>query len=385
MTVAWLSHIDDMGFAKLIWNTYRHAWSVIPFPFIGFIIKRLPMTSHSKMVKLIIGFVIIACLIGILQTLSSGALLSGFVTNQLFLGFLTPLPSKLFAEIAAAGADNGVFIGSIFRAHGTLLQTNHFSALLVALGGFVLGVVISGEYKRLRKWALVSLILVVVAIVATFGITSYFAFTGLIAYVIVSNRRQLIKYLFKNLAILFLALFGIPLLIVGIITVRSQLAGEESVFTSRLDRFFRPEESNGFNSSGRIWLWSVVLDRVSESPILGTGRQITAREARWEDSDTAVGAHNIYLMYALYTGLPGQAMFIGLFCWIVIATKNVAKSGSSPSIRSYALSAHYLSVGLAILGVSFDWVVLNNVALLFWFLGGMCISSSKNLRRQIVR
>lgn len=370
-TAAWLAHPYGRGPVQLIWHIYKNVWIFLPMALMGVMIGGASDRTRRMFAHLVIGLSAVSAAIGLLQTLTGGRMLSGLLTNERFLGLLTPLPGDLKASLlrdmalANMAGNESIFIGPVFRAHGPFLHPNPYSSMLAAAAAFTLAYAFPPGQAAQRRFV-VALAVIIAAMLASIGIAGYTAVLAVIGYTVLTRTPALLHALRRPQTIVIGALAAV-VLVGGIASLPQWSDRLPAPLAQRLNRLVRPDQSGGFN--GRFAAWSVVLQRIEDSPVFGTGRPVTLREAGWLPSDTALGAHNAHLVVALYTGLPGLLLYLLLLSLFLRASWVASRRLASPDDRTLAFACHLLVVALAVVGIAQDWVVDGSIAGLFWLCG----------------
>ena len=376
-TMAWFSHPGDRGLLQLIWHIFKNIWVFTPFPIIGVMLARASTQLRWYFIRVVLVITCFISVLGILQTLTSAYYFSGLFTNYRYLGFLTPLPQDLYDTIIfdtqmmrATGSDN-YFVGPFFRAHGPFLQSNPYSTMLAALSAFSLAFVLMDKRRPVSHLARATFILAMIAMLMTFGLTGY------VALLVTTSYAMLIRFkdtLYILLNVWFIS-FMLGVLLAGGFWLannpRSLMEQIPEPVVQRLMRLSSIEKSRGFNN--RFMLWTVVTERIADRPLLGTGREVTAREAGWADMDSPLRPHNSYLTVAMYNGIPAAMVFFIIVFYGIRRTWQIYTQGLDQATRTLGLACHLSFVGLAIMGLTDDWVIQQSAGGFFWICTGLSV------------
>lgn len=379
MTLAWFTHPAGRDPVRLVWHIFKNVWVFLPFPLIGVILAYASPRARRAFIVLVLLLSSVSALIGVLQTLSGGALLSGLLSNQRFLGFLTPLPADLYAtfirDLATARAvgGDGYYVGTIFRAHGPFLHPNPFASMLAGAAGFALGLLLIPVSRRFGRLVTIAFVVILAGLVATLGIAGYAAIAGVVGYAMLVRFPFVLRQILRPWVALLIALVvvGGPLLVIA------NFENLPSPVQERLQRLVRPDRSGGFN--GRFLAWEVVFERISANPVFGTGQPVTLRDANWLDSDTPLGAHNTYLVVPLHHGVVPGLLFVFFLFFFLRMSWLVFRRAPDPETRALGLGAHLMFVALAIVGIAQDWTVDVSIFGLFWITGALCTGLAARL------
>lgn len=382
-TLAWISHTGDRATPQLVWHIFKNVWAFSPFPIIGAMLAYSPERLQRHFVRTILGLTCLIALLGIVQTLTGGRLMSGILTNQRYLGFLTPLPADLYTifipnlEVAKAIGGDSYFVGSIFRSHGPFAHANPYSSMLAALGGFALAFILMGRQLPVTRLQKTTVVLVFTAMLSTLGLAGYAALGITTAYALVVRYSVTLRALVRPSLLLVLAAALAGGLIWVVMSPKPLMEQIPAPLAQRLSRLTTVQQSGGFN--GRFRAWSLVVERVAESPLLGTDRHVTVREAGWADQDTPLGSHNTYLVVALYNGVPAALVFLVMLLYSIRQSWVVYRRGVDAQMRALGLACHLGFVALAIGGMAQDWIWEASIGGLFWIWAALSVGLAGRL------
>ncbi|MFO0773144.1 MAG: O-antigen ligase family protein [Nitrospiraceae bacterium] len=137
----------------------------------------------------------------------------------------------------------------------------------------------------------------------------------------------------------------------------------------------------------RVDVWSLAAGDIAAHPFVGIGygsKNFTARYAGRPELEKAAGAHSLFIMLTLGSGLPA----LGLFVWLVVATVS-AQLRASRSLRMMGEPWHMLSVAAAVMLIGFavrnlfDVMLIGGLANLFWMLVAMSFQPVLIVRRSV--
>lgn len=363
-------HADGLGLQP-IWAFYRNELIGLMFLLAGIVLAWRPTAVQHNMLALLIGSFAVEGAIGIVQTASGGQLLAGF--NH-YLGFLTPLPgnmqlpASLIELLLRLGGDNGIFVGSIFRAIGTHRQSNWFAVSMIGGLALCIGTVAGNPASRLRWWGFGAGSVMVVALFLSFTRTGYVAFVAMCVWYFLfwqSVRGRLQTFFMVALGMLLL----VPVLV---ITMPIVVEGLDELVIARLEQIRQPFKSLA-QESFRIRLWEIAFSRVAESPWFGTDAAIKLPEVLpYIAIDLDVPLHN-QLVASIYSGgyvLGGIYLFtiIWLF-WKSGHLKTRAKH--IPLVTTWAIAANLCFVGFAVEGIGINWMAGASLPGIYWLVAGM--------------
>lgn len=122
--------------------------------------------------------------------------------------------------------------------------------------------------------------------------------------------------------------------------------------SSPVSRLFNPTFSDQHSADSRLILWSAAVSMVQASPILGVGvGNYKAALNRVHGPIKFSVAHNTYLEIAAELGLPGLAVFLGIFVmtfWSTERVRRAARRGGSPLVGRAAEAIQVGLVGYAV-------------------------------------
>lgn len=286
-----------------LWVAYQNSIvSSIIYPIMCIIIN-----SRSK-IQLALNTLIltatIASIIGIIQTLSSGSIFSGFTTNGLYLGFLYPLSYKALEERLMDYGLSKAFLlvgTNIYRAHGAMYSHNYFGVFLSVSSILTFGK-LSGTTLRKGILFSLSLFLQLAALIATFSRAAWVAiFIGLAVYWYADMRYQMGKI--STAFLRRIALVAVLIIMIGMIFSSSEIAKERLATIGEL--------SENQDVISRILIWQIACEQGMEHPFLGNGCMpiYNVPDQAW-----GVSGHNILFDIFYRHGAIALAMVI-YFMW----------------------------------------------------------------------
>ncbi len=387
MTVAWMVNPGQRGMMQLVWHIFKNTWWMIPYAIIGILLAKSSLSVKRHFIASLLFWASVSALIGIVQTASSGNLLSGLATNQRFLGFLTPLPPDRFAymdfdairEQARTGLGGGIFFGPIFRAHGPFSEPNLFTATMVPIVCFTVGLLITDPSVKSIRGVWLALLLTLLASIISFGIAGYFALLCVFACICIVRWHTVLRQLFK-IRLLLLGgglILGLIFLLIMIEPSRILTPEQSASLAQRFNRLTTPLESV---QEARGNFWAVAIERIQQSPWLGTGKILEQRDFGW-NVDGEVSVMNMYLYLALVTGIPSQIGFVLLLFIFLWTSWRVAQSNLDIQTRSIASACFLLFLSVVVMGVTYDWLGYEGIGHLFLISGGMCVTFAAQIPR----
>ncbi len=211
LVAAWVVHPYDKGPSQLVWHIFKNGLFMLPLPIVACLVAYGSPRLQRAFYRVILGVSVLAASLGIIQTISGGRVLSGLLTNQRFLGFLTPLPSNLYdtfirdLNVARLTGGDGYFVGSIFRAHGPFLHPNPYASMVGAAACLALGFWLTSTTPREYRARLAALVVMVLGVVASLGITGLAALACVAVYALLLRSRPILSMLLKPAVVLALS------------------------------------------------------------------------------------------------------------------------------------------------------------------------------------
>lgn len=297
-------------------------------------------------------------LIAVIQTISSGILLSGVMTNDRFLGFLTKFPPETL------GTDPAVlrahfYINTIFRGHGTFYRANGFGAFMSIMIGLTWGLF---RQARGRRQIFFGLLLgaQLAGLIATFSRTAWAAAIAAIAIAIFIEtffwgKRQLTR---RQIQLFFMSVFFGALVLV--IALQSNAAAD------RLNSLLNPGQVA--EVQWRVFIWKRALESIIAQPWFGTGiATVVSNEPLIGKGD--FGAHNLFVGLAFERGLPALFIFLFLMGRFFTATWRSLRSEQA-LLPEKGLATGVFASGVAFLlvGMGSSMLDIENLRALFWVL-----------------
>jgi len=136
--------------------------------------------------------------------------------------------------------------------------------------------------------------------------------------------------------------------------------------------FYSPGSSK---SVERIVIWSMTVDAISQHPVVGIGFGSKAF-ATWAagrlndrelgDSSSLPGTHNVFLMFALGSGVPALGLFVWFF-WQAVAKCLASPKGREPWREALTVGSALMVIGFAVRNF-FDDMFVGSLATLFFIL-----------------
>jgi O-antigen ligase len=130
-------------------------------------------------------------------------------------------------------------------------------------------------------------------------------------------------------------------------------------------------------------LWSYSVQRIKDSPWLGTGfgrmAQAHAFARQFDNEAWLVHSHNLFLDYGIQMGIPGILAFAGLFIAVLAQFWKLYRSGD-PGVSLIGIAGIAI-VAAVLLKSATDNQFIRHNALLFWALVGMGLGYGARLTR----
>ncbi len=206
-----------------------------------------------------------------------------------------------------------------------------------------------------------------VALLLTFSRASWLATVGGIMFVMLRERKKILRFLF-GFVVLFLFLEFMSNIIIGI-----------SLYDLLVARFGQIEESQ---LSMRPFIWSVSLRLIVANPLLGVGAGFYP-DAYWMDIDVIYRrqhAHNTFFHLAAEWGIIFAVLFIVWYGRILLDLFRALKKDmtTSATILSLSLMAGLTGITFVML---FEHILYSPlIGTLFFILCGLSVSLVKKVR-----
>jgi len=355
------------GIAQGLWAIFRIVWVGPIFFLFVWMFVRNPRQIRWLLVC-ISGGATIGSAIAIIQTATSGRLLSGLLTNYRYLGFLLPLPADLVSDYSNELTVK-LFLGNtnIYRGHGTFFASNVFGVFLSTVIFITWGLYRSASRKTRPLW-LITLIIQVFGVLSTFSRSAWAAIVGVIALLILWNFRGALHSKAAIRTIFFLT---------GVLVLAA--IGASFFFPNVIDHFTTIlNPSNVPELTWRFLVWDYTKQQIFRDPLLGVGTStIDNSVAQIPGSGplTKFSSHNLLIDIAYQRGLLVLVCFMILtlnFFWKLIKTIKLQKRLGKTTDLSLAL----LAAGAAffISGMGSASMTTENLATLLWSLFGLSLS-----------
>jgi hypothetical protein len=299
---------------------------------------------------------------------STALFLNRFLSASLVVG----IASLGYGAIQSVGADPFDWINPYSPVFGFLGNPNFQSSLLGILGTVVFTQLLSGQVKLQIKGAyLVYLLLTVYVIIETHSQQGFLVLligSGVALGIYVNQKNRALGYSYLGLAAIAFAIGLVGILNKGPLAA---LLYKDSV-TYRGD------------------YWRAGWNMTVENPIFGVGldsygdwyRRSRTLEATLRRGPDAISnaAHNVFLDFSAYGGLPLVLLYISLMALVLFAAIKVVK-------RSQSYNAGF--VGLLGAWVAFQaqsMISINQIGLALWgwVLSGLIIGYEINTRGEVI-
>jgi hypothetical protein len=313
---------------------------------------------------------IIPAIIAITQTISSGNLLSGVMTNGRFLGVLFKFPPEVLEENISSLRTH-FYLGQIFRAHGTFYRVNGFGAFMSMAVCLTWGLFRGAQGKQ-RNLLLLAFGAQIAGILASF---SRSAWAGALVALTLAITIEMFIWKKKKLTWQQIRLFVIAS-IIGIIIVSIVLSF--NTLSQRFSTLLNPNKVGEFN--WRMDIWSQAMQSIKARPWFGAGTDIVIRDdPRFGLGN--FGAHNLFIGIAYEFGVPVLGIMIYLLwqlfhsAWVWL---NLAQTDYEKAIATGIISA---GVAFLIAGMGGTLIDTDNIAILFWLILAIAVQSRLNLQK----
>ncbi len=372
--VARFAQLGNLNPLQPFWSTYRNDLHALVFLLGGIVLAWRPVQVQRRVLVLLIASFALEALIGIVQTAAGGRFLTDFGTGR-YLGLFTPLPvqmqlpSGLVELLLSGGADNGIFVGSIYRAVGTHRHSNWFAVSMVGGLALCLAVIVSQRRSWLRWWAIGAGGVMLLALLLSFTRTGYLAFAAMCGWYVVFWESLTGRI--RTAAIGLLLLLLVPmLLLVGGPSIQNALFQLGDTAVARLAKLFQPGQADEFQF--RTAVWNLALSRIAEAPLFGPPAPMRLNEIiPWLTIDVELPLHN-QLMTSMYEGgyVLGLLYLLihGWLFWISLRLRRYARRDAWVAL--WALAANLCFVGMAIESIGINWLSGSSLPGLFWLLAG---------------
>ena len=364
-----------------VWALYRNDLISVVFLLAGIVLAWRPLNVQRCILAILIGTFALEATIGVVQTASQGRLLTGFYNNNnLYLGFLSPLPRVMIPPVVStevssgATTDNGIFVGSIFRAVGTHLQANWFAVSMVGGIALCMGPMLVRQQPRwLRLWAMGAISLMLLALGLSFTRTGYVAFAAMCVWYVMFWQGFYQRL--RTMQIIFvITLIALVVLVIGGLSFDSVRIKLGETVVTRLQGMQQPLEAL-VQENFRIKLWRIAFDRVGDSPWFGVREPIKLQQINpYMPLNIDVPLHN-QLVSSIYNGgyiLGGFYLFTHF--WLLWKSGQLKSHKKyKPMLETWAITANLGFVGLAVESIGINWMAGASLPGLFWLLAGITV------------
>ncbi len=348
------------GLAQGMWIIFRFAF--VPLLFYAGATIFLTPADVQKVVKIIAVSAALTGLIAALQTLSTGSLLSGYLTNQRYLGLFHPLPSNAVAE-RLNNLSGTVYLSgtNIYRGHGAFYSHNGFGAFISVTAGLSWGLLRSA---RKYKWFWLAVFIAqVIGVITSFSRSSWAAAVAGIGIAVVLELMVIGK---KRFALRVVKLAPVLLALVIIVGV---MVGFSEKIAEHFLTIFTPEKVPQFQ--WRQMVWETALQKIGKHPWIGAGAPDVFTITDLSGSTTNYGAHNLLIGIAYEMGILNLGLFLLFTTSLFNSAWHCVKH--SPLISDRMLGVGFVAAGVAffVAGVGSALLTIENMAALFWVLAGL--------------
>ena len=382
------------GRVQGVWHVYRNAVEM-PLVF-GIVYLAVRSKGFARQLCLVlIGSATLSAAVGIIQSLSNGAWLTGLGPrgNMLYLGFLVPYPSEIRTYMQRANpveiAQLYLLPGSdILRAYGGLTRHIYLGALLATVGGLTLGFVLNSQSRRNQLLLGGAFLIQCLGLAFTYSRSAEVTMLVLVGLGlwIASGGFRLRKRVVVAGALLFLIASGTVVLAEGRdLAVRlarsSQSSGAKSpslgvaLEEGRLSSTVLDPEGDA-QVGGRLELWRTTLQRIIQRPLLGYGYG-TVQVPKWGD----VSPHNIFLSIPYTFGIVALVLFLVLWLSFIWDSFWMGLRQQEP----LAIGLFLALVGFTLTGLFSSTIAIPDTAPLFWFSAGLLEAIRGTGNRAIIR
>jgi O-antigen ligase len=366
-SIAYMMSPSVLGPVQGLWFVYRMAFvpSLI-YPVFFFL---RPKPKHINTFLLLLATsTAVSGIIAVIQTTSGGNLLSGALTNQRFLGFLTPLPPEVASQdITVLKAH--IYYGSIFRAHSTFYRANGYGAFLSVILILTWGQFL-GSKGNLRIYIGALLTLQFAGLITTFSRSAWVAVViglglSLVLDMFLGNQKKLTNRTLR----LFIA--GMVAVFIGLIIVQ-----QDEAIRDRFTTILNPFQVN--EVSWRMDIWMKALADIYKHPLFGTGTPAVTSVIS-STGEQSLGAHNLLIGIGYEIGLLALGMFVFFIAKQLISSWRWIHGGRNQSEKLLAISCFSAMITYLISGFGSSLYSIENLALLFWLLLAVTLYSVRQL------
>lgn len=357
------------------WSWYRRGFITFIFVLAGLRICAKPRWFQKNVFKFLLLAFLLESAVGIIQTGTTGQIFTD-EQNSSYLGFLTPHPNQSNVSPSdlrtGPGLDNGVFVGSIFRAVGVHLQAVWFSVSMtggvsLAIGGYLYS---NSSFNRDLKWlAALTFGFSLIALFFSFARTGYFACFALLIWVWVywHSKREKIN----RVSQIALASFVLVPIIMVFIFINGDAIYTNIIDNERFAQLLTPLQSQSVQ--WRLDIWQFAWNEVLETPLIGSITPLQAYnifpENYTTDRSLILPLHSQFFSSMYHGGFPLSILYLTTNLWLIFVTTKESKfKYKSINNSLWIIPANLCLIGYFIQGLGIDW--MNGISLpgLYWLL-----------------
>lgn len=346
-----------------VWVVFRLA--LVPLLFYVGAVMFLTLPVIRRVIKLLAISAGVAGLIAVVQMLSGGQILGGYITNQRYLGVLQPLPPEVLAGYSNSLVTNLYLAGTtIYRGHGTFYTSNGFGAFISAATCLSWGLMRGTTGKRRWFWLMV-FVAQVMGSIASFSRSSWAALVAgvgvavLVEVILLGGKRPISRI------IRFVPVFLMLIILVYVIASHSE---------KMIDHFitiFTPTKVSEFQ--WRQIVWKTALEGITAHPWIGSGTDSAFTVTDWSGRMTSYSAHNLFIGIAYELGSLNLIIFLFFAVNSFRAAWYSSKYATLISDRMLAVGLLATCVSFMVAGVGSALMCIENMAVLFWLLVGLAV------------
>ncbi len=342
-----------------LWVIFKLA-IVPPLFYVGAVVF-LTDSDIRQIIKIVAISAALAGLVAVVQTVSGGRLLDGYLTNHRYLGFLQPLLQEvvtddtLLTNLYLAGTN-------LYRGHGTFYTANSFGAFISVTACLTWGLLRSSTGKRRWFWLFI-FVAQVMGSVASFSRSSWAALAvgigiAVLLEVILIGGKQSVSRLIR-----FMPGFLVLLIIIGVVVSRSEKVAEHFV------TIFNPAKVPEF--TWRQTVWKTALHEIKKHPWIGSGETDVYAMTDWTGTKTSYSAHNLFVGIAYELGIPSLMIFLFFAANLFHSAWRYIKHTTLIPERMLAVGVLAAGVSFLVAGVGSVLLYVENMATLFWLMVGL--------------
>ena len=358
-----------------VWVILRLA--LLPMLFYVGAVVFLTKSDIYQFVKILACSSALAGLFAVIQTLSGGEFLGGYITNGRYLGLLQMLPPEVISGVEGNRVAKLYLVRTNFyRGHGTFYDHNGFGAYLAVTASLSWGLFRSAAHKQRWFWFLVFLAQVLGSI-ATFSRSSWAALLAGVSVAIgieifLLNRKRSKSWLIR-FTLSLIVLLSVP----GFIALRTEKIRQHFV------SIFNPGEVPEF--TWRQMIWNTAFQKIASQPLVGSGTQDVYTAVNRQGNLTSYGAHNLLIGIAFELGIIALIIFLFFVLKLFLSGWWCIRYAPLLSDRMVGLGLIVAGISFTVAGVGSSLVGIENMAILFWLLVGLSVSLKRNIKQEFKR